>query len=72
MIKVVHPPEPLVLTNNKSKWLSDYLAAKKKYQANKSKPNKDNLAQAENKYRHSDIKRDLRLILILRCYEKMR
>lgn len=67
MILVKRLKEPVILRNNKAKWLSDYLAAITTHNLAPTKKNKDKVTSKENKYRQTDIKGSLKLMFADKC-----
>lgn len=67
MIFVQRGKEPNILTRNKAKWLADYLAAIEVNKKASSKRNKAAICTKENKYKHADVKRNLKIMFNDKC-----
>lgn len=67
MIFVKRGKEPLVLKNNKAKWLSEYLTALNSYKVNPTKNNKKIIGDKEVKYKQAEVKRTLKTMFADKC-----
>lgn len=68
MIQVKRTAKPKVLEDNAKKWTTDYLAAKKEYEADKTNSaKKNNFKKAESKYNHESVKLALRNMFSEKC-----
>lgn len=67
MIFVKRGKEPLVLKNNKAKWLSEYLAALNNYKLNPTTKNKEIVRDKEIKYKQAEVKKALKAMFADKC-----
>jgi uncharacterized protein (TIGR02646 family) len=68
VIQVNRNAKPKVLEDNAKKWTTNYLAAKKEYEADKTNSaKKNNFKKAESKYNHEDVKLALRNMFFEKC-----
>ncbi len=68
MIQVKRTAKPKVLEDNAKKWTTDYLAAKKEYEADKANiAKKNNFKKAESKYNQLAVKSALQSMFYNKC-----
>jgi uncharacterized protein (TIGR02646 family) len=62
-----HNRKPAILNNNEATWLADYLQKRNIWQTNNNINTKKEKENAENKYKHDDIKNELKTIFNNKC-----